>query len=442
MQKIGMVSLGCPKNQIDAEIMLKRLETAGYEITPDESEAEVIIINTCGFIEDAKAESIENILEVAHFKNDGKLKALIVTGCLAERYKADIKEEMPEVDVVVGLAGNNDIVEIVRSALEGNKTDHFGEKEDLIIEGDRILTTPKYTAYIKIAEGCDNCCTYCAIPAIRGRYRSRKIENIISEAEQLAAEGVREIILVAQDTTRYGTDLYGEPRLALLLKKLCVIEGIEWIRTLYTYPELITDELLDTMAAEEKLVNYLDIPIQHCNGDILRRMNRNGNRESLVALLEKIRTKLPDVTLRTTLITGFPGETEEHFIELCEFVKLAKFDHLGCFAYSEEEGTPAANFENQVDKQLRADRSEIIMNDQLTVTLEKNAEKFGTVKKVLIEGYDDYIKCYFGRTCSDAPEIDGKVFFISPKPLIIGDFVDVLINDALEYDLLGELFEN
>ncbi len=441
MTKIGMVSLGCPKNQVDAEIMLEKLKNAGYEITPDESEAEAIIINTCGFIEDAKAESIENILEVSHFKKDGKLKALIVTGCLAERYMADIKEEMPEVDTVVGLAGNNDIVKVVENALNGDKTDYYGNKEDLIIEGDRMLTTPKYTAYLKIAEGCDNCCTYCAIPQIRGRFRSRTIESVLTEAEKLVANGVKEIILVAQDTTRYGMDLYGKSELPKLLKSLCKIDGLEWIRMLYTYPERITDELLDVMASEEKVVNYLDIPIQHCNGEILRRMNRQGDRETLKKLIDKIRQKLPDVTLRTTLITGFPGETEEQFCELCEFVKDARFDRLGCFAYSEEEGTPAADFPDQVDKQLRADRSEIIMNDQLTVTLEKNEAKFGTVQKVLIEGYDDYIKCYFGRSKSDAPEIDGKVFFMSPRPLVIGEFADVQINDCLEYDLLGELVD-
>ncbi len=442
MQKIGMVSLGCPKNQVDAEIMLAKLKNAGYEITPDESEAEAIIINTCGFIEDAKAESIENILEVAHFKKDGKLKALIVTGCLAERYMTDIKEEMPEVDVVVGLAGNNDIVDVVKTALEGDPKDRYGNKEDLVIEGERILTTPKYTAYLKIAEGCDNCCTYCAIPAIRGRFRSRYMPDILFEAEHLAEQGVKELILVAQDTTRYGMDLYGKPQLAQLLKNLCKIDGIEWIRMLYTYPDLITDELLDVMQSEEKVVNYLDIPIQHCNGEVLRRMNRNGDKQSLEALINKIRTRLPDVTLRTTLITGFPGETEEQFSELCEFVKQAQFDRLGCFAYSEEEGTPAADFPDQIDKQLRADRSEIIMNDQLSVTISKNEAKFGTVQRVLIEGYDDYIKCYFGRSRFDAPEIDGKVFFVAPHPLVIGEFVDVLINDALEYDLLGELVEN
>ena len=439
MQKIGMVSLGCPKNQIDAEIILKKLQNAGYEITPIEAEAEAIIVNTCGFIEDAKAEAIENIFEVAKYKQDGSLKSLIVTGCLAERYRDDILEEIPEVDVVVGLAGNNDIVSIVRDALEGKKSGYYGKKEDLIIEGDRLLTTPKYTAYVKIAEGCDNCCTYCAIPKIRGRFRSREMQNIILECQRLSEQGVKEIILVAQDTTKYGVDLYGKPKLAELLKNLCKIEGIRWIRMLYTYPDMITDELLSVMKSEEKIVNYLDIPIQHCNKDILKKMNRPGSKEELEALILKIRETLPDVTLRTTLITGFPSETNEQFEELCEFVKTAQFDRLGCFAYSEEEGTFAASMPDQIPQQTRVDRSEIIMNDQLSVALSKNEEKFGKVLEVLIEGYDDYIKCYFGRSRADAPEIDGKIFFISDRPLEIGTFVEVKINDSIEYDLLGEL---
>lgn len=438
MQKIGMVSLGCPKNQIDAEVMLKKLKDAGFEITPVESEADAIIVNTCGFIESAKQEAIENILEVSAYKTDGNLKALIVTGCLAERYRDEIKEQMPEVDTVVGLAGNNDIVDIVKKALCGDGENVYGKKEELIIEGDRMLTTPFYTAYIKIAEGCDNCCTYCAIPAIRGRYRSRYMQDILFEAGHLAESGVKELVVVAQDTTRYGKDLYGEPKLAQLLTNLCKIPGIEWIRVLYTYPDLITDELLDVMSKEPKLLHYLDIPIQHCDKEILRRMNRGGSREELEALMGRIRTKIPDITLRTTLITGFPGETEQQFGELCEFVKAVRFDRLGCFAYSEEEGTAAAEFPDQIPMQQRVDRSEIIMNDQLSITLQKNEEKFGTVQQVLVEGYDDYIKCWFGRSRADAPDIDGKVFFKANGEISVGDLVYVLINDAIEYDLLGE----
>lgn len=441
MYKVGMVSLGCPKNRIDAEIMLKKLQDAGYEITPVESEADVIIVNTCGFIEDAKAEAIENILDVAKFKQDGKCKALIVTGCLAERYRNEIKEQMPEVDVTVGLAGNADIVEIVKNALDGSFGDRYGEKESLVIEGERLLTTPKYTAYVKIAEGCDNCCTYCAIPKIRGRFRSRLMQDILFEIGHLAEQGVKEIVLVAQDTTRYGEDIYGKSALPMLLQNICKIDAIKWVRILYTYPERITDELLDTIAKEEKIVNYLDIPIQHCNGDVLKRMNRRGDREWLEKLIEKLRTAVPDITIRTTLITGFPGETEEQFSELCEFVQKVKFDRLGCFAYSEEEGTAAANFPDQIEMQTRVDRSEIVMNDQLSITAEKNEAKYGTVQEVLVEGYDDYIKCYYGRTRADAPEIDGKVFFTAGHSLEIGTFVTVRINDSLEYDLLGELEE-
>lgn len=441
MTKIGMVSLGCPKNRVDAEIMLKKLQDAGYEITPEEADADAIIVNTCGFIEDAKAEAIENILEVAKYKQDGKCKALIVTGCLAERYREEIREQLPEVDVTVGLAGNADIVEIVNNALEGKCEDRFGEKESLIIEGERLLTTPHYTAYVKIAEGCDNCCTYCAIPKIRGRFRSRMMEDIIFEVIHLAEKGVKEIVLVAQDTTKYGEDIYGEPKLALLMRNLCRIDDIKWIRVLYTYPDLITDELLETMRSEEKIVNYLDIPLQHCNSEVLKRMNRRGSRAEIESLIDRIRARIPDITLRTTLITGFPGESEEQFEELCEFTRKVRFDRLGCFAYSEEEGTAAANYPDQTDMQTRVDRAEIIMNDQLSVVAENNQSKIGTTEEVLVEGYDDYIKCYFGRTRSDAPEIDGKVFFTVTKPLEIGSFVKVTINDSLEYDLLGELCE-
>ena len=439
--KIGMVSLGCPKNQVDAEMMLQALADAGFIITPDEAEADAIIVNTCGFIEEAKAEAIENILEVARYKKTGRLKALVVTGCLAERYRDDVTEEIPEVDVVVGIGANDRIPRIVADAIEGKRENAYGKKEELNLEAPRMLTTPPYTAYLKLADGCDNCCTYCAIPAIRGRFRSREMAKVVAEARGLAAKGVRELTLVAQDTTRYGEDLCGKSLLPDLLKELAKIDGIRWIRMLYTYPERITDELLEVMANEEKVLPYLDIPIQHCNGEILRRMNRRGDRESLSALLDTIRRRLPGVTLRTTLITGFPGETEEQFCELAEFVKQQRFDRLGCFAYSAEEDTPAASFPDQVAEQVKRDRMELIMNDQLTIVQEKNAEKLGKELEVLIEGYDDYIKCYYGRSAADAPEVDGKVFFLSTRPLVIGDFVKVRVNDTLEYDLLGELAE-
>lgn len=437
--KIGMVSLGCSKNQIDAEKMLHRLQKAGFVITPDLAEAHAAIVNTCGFIEDAKAEAVENILEAAVFKQDGTMKALIVTGCLAERYRDEILQEIPEVDAVVGLGSNKDIARIVQSAIDGGKGGYYGEKESFSLEGERVLSTPFYTAYLKIAEGCDNCCTYCAIPKIRGRFRSRKMEDILAEAKALVDSGVRELVLVAQDTTRYGEDLYGAGKLPQLLTQLCKFEGLRWLRVLYTYPERITDELLQVMATEDKVVPYLDIPIQHCNDEILKKMNRRSTKADLQALIQKIRRVLPEVTLRTTLITGFPGETEAQFEELCAFVDQMQFDRLGCFAYSAEEDTPAADFPDQVPQQVRVDRAECIMDQQSRIAEAKNQARIGTTVTVLVEGYDNYIKCYFGRSAADAPEVDGKVFFMSSQPLKMGDFVQVQINDTLEYDLLGEV---
>lgn len=438
MYKISMVSLGCPKNQVDAEMMLYSLKQAGFEIGVPEAEADAIIVNTCGFIEDAKSEAIENILEAAQYKRDGKCKAVIVTGCLAERYRDDVTEEIPEADVCVGIGSNGDIARIVKEAIESKVSNSYGKKEALNLNGKRILGGMPFTAYLKIGDGCDNCCTYCAIPKIRGRMRSRTIESCVAEAKELAGGGVRELIVVAQDTTAYGTDLYGESKLCELLRELCKIDGLEWIRTLYTYPERISDELLSLIASEPKLVKYLDIPIQHVNGEILKRMNRRGDRETLTALIKKIRAVVPDITLRTTLITGFPGETEEQYEQLHNFVKEIKFDRLGCFTYSAEEGTIAAEYDGQIDEQTKQDRAEHIMETQLDIAAEKNRAKIGTVQRVLIEGWDDYIKCYYGRSAADAPEIDGKVFFMANRQLVIGDFVDVQINDTIEYDLLGE----
>ena len=439
MYKVAMVSLGCPKNQVDAEKMLALLKKGGLEITSAEADADAIIVNTCGFIESAKAEAIENILEAARYKENGKCKALVVTGCLAERYRDDITEEIPEVDVCVGLGSNGKIAEIVKKAIEGEKQNYYGEKTDLDLNGERILGGMPYTAYLKVGDGCDNCCSYCAIPKIRGRMRSRTIEDCVAEAKVLAKGGVTELIVVAQDTTAYGTDLYGEPKLHELLTELCKIEELHWIRTLYTYPEKITDKLLDVIKGQEKLVNYLDIPIQHINDDILKKMNRKGNKKSVSDVIDRIRDKIPHITLRTTLITGFPSETEEQFSELAEFVKEKRFEHLGCFTYSPEEGTAAALMENQIDEQVKQDRCDNIMETQALISASRNAEKVGQVTEVLIEGWDDYIKCYFGRAPWDAPEIDGKVFFMAHKPLKIGQYVKVKINDCLDYDLLGEL---
>ena len=440
MPKIGMISLGCPKNQIDAEMLLDTLQKAGFEITPDEADADAIIINTCGFIESAKTEAIENILEASAHKN-AKLKALIVTGCLSERYRDEISESIPEVDVVVGIGKNGDIAKIVENALMGKCENTYGAPEEICLNGGRVLTTPPYTAYIKISDGCDNCCTYCAIPHIRGKFRSRPMDKILAEAEKLAQCGVKELVVVAQDTTMYGADIYGQNRLCDLLRELCKVNGLHWIRTLYTYPDKITDELIDTIGSEEKLIPYLDIPIQHCEKNILKEMNRTGSRAELTALIENLRKKIPDITLRTTLITGFPGETESDFNALAQFIKDMKFDRLGCFAYSAEEGTPAADFDNQVDEQVKTDRAENIMCEQLSIVNAKNEAKIGMVFETLVEGYDNYIKAYFGRTAADAPEIDGKVFFMADRPLEIGEFYMVQINDTIEYDLLGELVD-
>ncbi len=436
--KVGMISLGCPKNQVDAELMLNRLHDSGYTLTNEESSADVVVINTCGFIDDAKKEAIENILEMAALKNEGTIKGIVVTGCLAERFKEEIKKELPEVDVVLGLGSNNKIVEAVEKAFNGEQHTDFCDKMLLDMEGERVLTTPSYTAYLRISDGCDNCCTYCTIPKIRGRFRSRKPEQIVDEAKRLAKRGVKELVVVAQDTTNYGTDIFGEPRLAELLDELCKVEGIEWIRLLYTYPDLITDKLLDTMARQDKVLNYLDIPLQHCNSEILRRMNRSGDKESLVKLINRIRQKLPDVTLRTTFITGFPGETEEQFDELCDFVHEVKFDRVGCFAYSAEEGTLAGAMDCQIDDEVKQRRAEIIMDAQLRIVDEKNSQKLGEVLSVIVEGYDDYIKCLYGRTKGDAPEIDAKVFFTpTANRAKCGDIVEVEITDTIEYDLLG-----
>ena len=439
--KVALVSLGCPKNQVDAEAMLYSLSVDGFVIGVEEAEADAIIINTCGFIEDAKNEAIENILDAAKLKAEGTLKALIVTGCLAERYRDDITREIPEVDAVVGIGSNKDIAEIVKKTIEGNKENFYGEKEALDLNAKRILGGYPFSAYIKISDGCNNCCTYCAIPEIRGKMRSRKIEDILEEANTLAENGVKELVVVAQDTTAYGQDIYGEPKIAELLEKLCEIEGIHWIRTLYTYPEHLTDKLIKTVKENEKLVKYFDIPLQHVNGDILRRMNRKGDKTSILKLIEKLRAEIEDVTIRTTFITGFPGETEEQFAELHEFIKQTRFDRLGCFAYSPEEDTPAASFDNQIDEQTKQDRAELIMADQMQISAQKNEEKIGKTVEVLVEGYDSYIKCYFGRTAADAPEVDGKIFFFATRELNFGEFVNVTVNDCIEYDLLGEMID-
>ncbi len=441
--KAGIVSLGCAKNQVDAEMLLFSLKQKGFELVDDPAKADAVIVNTCGFIESAKQESIDEIIELGKLKREGKIKAIIVTGCLAERYQNEITKQLYEVDAAVGIGANSKIADIVLDALGGNKTELFPSKLELPLEGGRIQSTPPYTAYLKIAEGCDNRCTYCAIPLIRGGFRSREPENVIEEAKQLAEKGVRELNVIAQDTTRYGEDLFGKPYLAKLLKELCKIEKLRWIRVLYCYPERVTDELIDVMANEEKIVKYIDLPLQHCNAEILKSMNRRGSRESLTALLNKIRDRIPNVVLRTTFISGFPGETEEQFEELCEFAKEIEFDRLGCFPYSQEEDTPAAKFPNQLDEETKQNRADIIMEQQQLIMTRRCEKLVGTTAEVLVEGFDRIAECWYGRTYADAPEVDGCVFFTTGgKKPSIGSFVNVKITDCLNVDLVGEIMDN
>ncbi len=441
--KVGFVSLGCPKNQLDTEVMLHEAASAGYEITPDETEADVVIINTCGFIESAKKESIENILDIAWLKKNRSLKAIIVTGCLAERYRESILEEMPEVDAVLGVGSIHNIVEAIEAVTvkkkKGSKRKYtsFEDKECVRLGGDRILTTPEYTAYLKIAEGCDNRCAYCAIPAIRGRFRSRTMEDIVEEAKQLEALGVRELNIVAQDITRYGLDLYGSYRLAELLHTITEATSIPWIRLLYCYPDKITDELIAEMRDNPRILKYIDLPIQHVSDNMLRAMNRHGDGATVRGVIKKLRAEIPDIVIRTTLIVGFPGETEADFLELCEFVKETRFEHLGVFPYSREEDTPAYDFDCQIDEQVKQDRADIIMREQLEINTANNEKMVGKVITVLCEDYDPVAAVHFGRSAADAPEIDGKVYFRSERRIAPGSFVKVKIRDVLDYDLMG-----
>ncbi len=437
--KIGFISLGCSKNQVDAELMLHKLEEAGYEIVDLAYESDIVVINTCGFIEDAKKEAIETILEMVELKKEGSIKKILVTGCLAERYRDEIVKEIPEVDGVIGIGANNDIVSVVNDIMNDDNVRYYPDNTLLPLEGERLLTTPWYWAYLKIADGCSNCCSYCAIPYIRGQYRSRTIEDIVSETEELAKKGVREIILIAQDTTRYGLDLYGKLMLPELLRRLNEINGIQWIRLLYCYPDRITDELLDTIVSCEKVLHYIDLPLQHADGEILKRMNRTGDKDSLLALINKIRDKIPDVVLRTTLLIGFPGETEEAFGTLCDFVDEAQFDRLGCFAFSPEEGTAAADMPDQIDNDVKQHRTDVIMEQQFDIFQYKQKQHIGKTLKCIIEGYDGYSDSYFGRTWMDAPEVDSEVYFTGRGDYNDGDIVDVEIFDINDYDLMGEI---
>lgn len=438
--KIGMISLGCPKNQVDAEHMLALMDAEGWEIVDYVDGCDAVIVNTCGFIDDAKKEAIENILDMVELKKEGVISKIIVTGCLAQRYKDEIVKEIPEVDAVIGIGANGDIIKTVEEVMSGVDTiENYPPQCDLPLEGQRILTTPHYWAYLKIGEGCSNRCTYCTIPSIRGNMRSRSMENVIDEAKQLAESGVKELILIAQDTTSYGLDLYGELKLPELLNELCKIDSIEWIRLLYCYPDRITDELIETMKNQEKVVNYIDLPLQHADDKILKAMNRRGDQALIRNVISKLRTEIPDVVIRTTFIVGFPSEGEEEFETLAEFVNEIEFDRLGVFTFSPQEGTPAFDMEDQVDEDIKTRRGEVIMQDQYSIMEEKNNEKIGKTYKVVVEDYDGYSDSYTGRTYMDAPEIDGLVKFTSHKDLDIGDFVDVEIFDVEDYDLIGEV---
>lgn len=435
-RKVGMISLGCPKNQVDGEALLAKLKKAGYEIVNNIEDSDVMIINTCGFIEQAKKEAIDTILEVAEYKNAGLISAIVVTGCLAERYQDEIIKEMPEVDAVLGIGANSDIVKTCDKALCGIVTTSFPNKCYLSINDERIISTPSHWAYLKIAEGCDNRCSYCAIPGIRGGFRSRTIESCVDEAKALAESGVKELILIAQDTTKYGQDLYGKYSLDILLKELVKIDGIEWIRLFYCYPQRITDSLINVIANEEKVCSYIDIPLQHSDKTVLKNMNRVGDGEDYRALISKMRKAIPDLALRTTFMVGFPGETDEQFENLCKFTEDVKFDKMGCFTFSPEEDTPAYDMQNQIDDDVKVRRQEVLMNKQYSITEELNKQRIGRIYKVIIDIFDG--EKYVGRSYMDSPEIDSGIIFTSDNNLNIGDFVNVEITDYNGYDLIGE----
>lgn len=441
--KIGFVSLGCSKNQLDTEVMLHELLEAGYEITPDETEADIVIINTCAFIESAKKEAIDNILDIAWLKKHRKLKGIVVTGCLAERYREEIFAELPEVDALLGVGSIHQIVAAVESVAARAKNKKltkytsFEDKNTVRLGGDRVLTTPEYYSYLKISEGCDNCCTYCAIPLIRGRFRSRPMEELIAEAKQLEALGVVELNIIAQDVTRYGKDLYGDYKLATLLRRITEETKIPWIRLLYCYPDKMTDELIAEIRDNPRIVKYVDLPLQHIADPVLKRMNRHGDGQTIRAVVKKLRREIPALTLRTTFIVGFPGETEADFEELSRFVAETKFDRMGVFTYSAEEGTPAAKLQGQIDEQLKQDRMDILMKQQMAISAELNEKKVGTTVRVLVEDFDPVSEAHFGRSAADAPDIDGKVYFKAAHRIAPGSMIDVKVREVLDYDLFG-----
>ena len=438
--KILFISLGCDKNLTNSEEMLALLTESGHEIVDSEEDAEIIVINTCCFIHDAKEESIENILEMAEYKKAGTCKVLIVTGCMAQRYKEEIIQEIPEVDAVLGTSSYRDILKAVEEACAGRHFEKYRDINELPEDSGRpVLTTGGHYGYLKIAEGCDKHCTYCIIPSLRGNFRSVPEERLLAQAEYMAEQGVKELILVAQETTVYGTDLYGKKTLHILLKKLCRIKGIRWIRVLYCYPEEIYDELIQVMKEEKKICHYLDLPIQHASDKILKRMGRRTTRAQLTEIIEKLRREVPDIVLRTTLITGFPGETEEDHQELMEFVDQMEFDRLGAFTYSPEEGTPAERMPDQVPEELKEERRDEIMELQQEISLEKGNDRIGQELMVMIEGKVSGESAYIARTYGDAPKVDGYLFVQTGELLMTGDFAKIKVTGALEYDLIGEL---
>ncbi len=439
-EKVMMVTLGCDKNRVDSEIMSGLIDERGYTLTDNEEEATVIVVNTCGFIDAAKEESIQTILEMAELKKTGSLKALIVSGCLTQRYKEQLMQEMPEIDGIVGTGDFHKINEIIDEALKGKKPIRVGNPvfnyEQVL---PRRLSTPQYSAFIKIAEGCDNNCTFCSIPIMRGKFRSRSIESIVNEAERLAEQGVKEISLIAQDSTNYGTDLYDRFMLPELLNRVSEVDGIAWVRLHYAYPGFFTDELIETIASNDKICKYIDMPLQHSEDHILRKMRRPGRQRDARELIEKIRKAIPDVALRTSIIVGFPGETEEDFANLCRFVEEIRFDRLGVFTYSKEENTPASRLPDQIDEETKEYRANVLMEIQRKIANEQNSRRIGSVIDVLVEQYDGRNDVYIGRSQYDAPEVDGEVYVTSPNgPLNIGELYKVRVTHAYEYDLSGE----
>lgn len=438
--KIAFISLGCDKNRVNTEQMMSLVQDAGHELVYDPNGADVCVINTCGFIDAAKEEGIANILAMANLKEEGCLTKILVTGCLSQRYREEIKESLPEVDGILGTGSYTDIVAAIEDVMKDEMPEYFGDINQTDDEGLRILTTDSYFAYLKVAEGCNNNCAFCAIPRIRGRYRSRTMENILEEARYLSEQGVKELMVIAQDVTRYGTDLYHTHKLPDLLRELCKLD-FHWIRLHYLYPDDLTDEMLEVIASEPKIVHYLDIPLQHCNDEILAVMHRRGTKAEIVALLDKIRQKIPDVVIRTSLITGLPGEDEEKFEELCEFLREQKLVRAGVFQYSPEEGTRAATMPNQVDPEVAARRLELLVDLQSDVMDEYNESRLGETVEVLVEEFDEEMGCWRGRTYADSPDIDGHVYFTAAGELPAGSFVQVLLTDTVDGDMMGEIEE-